>query len=280
MSKELRFGVGSASGRRSATWTLKATRNDVYLMQRRIGGHAKVSLHEDGPWRFALTSEHLAGPNPLQAPAGRDRRGAHEWQRPPEIAPGLTRAFSIFVPWFEVVDRPGAESAGVTWADPPPKGSAVEFDVFFATPAAKVSTHPGARSMGTRSVGTITLPNAERVYVVWWTPQITDAIQLQLDRLFSAEVLQNGQPVTGLGMLTFALENGVGVHVDVTLPDVIAFPRAALVDGAARCPRCGAMLGTPEERAKLLDAISSPKPAGLPVRHMSCGQYFRARLED
>jgi hypothetical protein len=90
------------------------------------------------------------------------------------------------------------ERVGVTWADAPPKGSAVEFDVFLATPAAKVSTHPGARSMGTRLVGTITLPNGELVYVVWWMPQITDAIQQQLDRLFSAEVLQNGQPVSGL----------------------------------------------------------------------------------
>jgi len=103
--------------------------------------------------------------------------------------------------------------------------------------------------MGTRSVGTITLPNRERVFVVWWRPQITDAIQQQLDRLFSAEVLQSGEPVTGLGKLTFALEDGVGVHIDVTLPDVVAFARAALADGEMRCPRCGATFGTPEERS-------------------------------
>jgi hypothetical protein len=280
MTNELRFGVGSASGRRSKTWLIKAQKNDVYLMQRRVGGDVKVSFHEGGPFRFALTAEHLKKPDRLQAPEGTDPRLAKAWPRPPEIAPGLTRAFSIFVPWFEVIERPGAERGSVTWADPPPKGSAVEFDVFFSTPTAEVSTHPGARSMGTRSVGTITLPNAERVFVVWWTPEITDAIQQQLDRLFSAEVLENGQPVSGLGMLTLAVENGVGVHIDVTLPDVVAFPRAALVDGEARCPRCGAMLGTPEERAKLVAAISSPRPAGLPVRHMSCGQYFRARLGE
>jgi hypothetical protein len=80
-------------------------------------------------------------------------------------------------------------------------------------------------------------------------------------------------------MLTFALEKGVGVHIDVSLPDVVAFPREALLDGEARCPRCRATLGTPEERVKLLDAISSPKPAAVPVRHMSCGQYLRVKLE-
>jgi hypothetical protein len=282
MSKRLRFGVGSATGPRSSTWILKAHRNDVYLTQRRIGRHIKVSFHETGPWRFALTTEHLASPHRLRAPAGRDPRGAHEWPRPPaDAASGVTRAFAIVIPWFEVRDRPGAEAGDVVWAETPPRGSSVEFDVFFVAPTALVTGHPGARSMGTRAVGSIALPNGERVFVVWWTPQITDTIQKQLDRLLSAEVLQDGKPVAGLSMLAFVIEEGLGVLVDVTLPDVVALSGTSLLNGEARCPRCGEMLGTQdEERAKLLVAMTAGTMAGVPVHHERCGQYFRVKLEE
>lgn len=282
VAKQLRFGVGNANGPRSITWTLKANKNDVYLMQRRVGRDMKVSFHEaPALWRVALTSEHLTKPNRLQVPAGKDPRLATEWLRPPaDAASGLTRAFAIVIPWFEVRDRPAAEPGDVVWADPPPQGSSVEFDIFFAAPAAIVNGHPGAHSMDTRAVGDFTLPNGERVFVVWWTPQITQAIQQQLDDFLSREVLQAGQPVSGLGMLGFGIENGVGVHLDLTVPDVAEFARAAFVRGEARCPRCGEVVGTQEDRAKILAAVSAGKPAGVPVRHLLCGQYFRARLVD
>jgi hypothetical protein len=280
MAKAVRFGVGSASGPRSNTWTLKAHRNDVYLMQRRVGGDMKVSFHAaPGPWRVALTSQHILKPNRLLVPPGKDPRLPTVWTRPPQDAAGLTRAFAIVVPWFEVRDRSGVEDSEVIWADLPPRGFAVEFDVFFAAPTAVIDGHPGARSMGTRAVGDLTLPNGERVFVVWWNAEITDAIQRQLDDFLSREVLQGGQPVSGLGMLGFGLENGVGVHLDLSVPDVFEFPRAALLDGQARCPRCDDLLGTPDERAAIVAAISAAKSIGVTVRHMRCGHYFRAKFD-
>jgi hypothetical protein len=281
VAKQLRFGVGNANGPRSMTWTLKANRNDVYLMQRRVGGEMKVSFHEaPAPWRFALTSEHLEKADRLQAPASADPRMATTWPRPPmDRAAGFTRAFAILVPWFEVRDRPDTEAGQVVWADPPPRGSYVEFDIFFAAPTANIDGHPSARSLGTRAVGDFTLPNGERVFVVWRTAEISDEMQQRLDRVLSAEVLDNGQPVAGLGLLGFSIENGVGVFVDLRMPDVVAFPRAALVNGVARCPRCSEVLGTQEDRAKILAAIGADKPAGVPVQHQRCGQYFRARLD-
>jgi hypothetical protein len=280
MVRELRFGVGAASGPRSNTWTIKGQRNDVYLMQRRVGGTVKVSLHEEGPWRFALTSEHLASPDRLQVPEGADPRMARAWSRPSPIAQGLTRAFAVVVPWFEIIDRPGTERAGVVWADTPPQGSSVQCDVFLAGPTAKVDGHPGAGSMGTQAVGDFELPNGDRVFVVWWAPKISESIQQQLDRLLSAEVLDDGHPVSGLSMLAFLIEDGVGAHIDVTLPDVTVVSRRALLDGEARCPRCAGALGEGEDRATLVDAISRATSSSMPVKHVRCGQVLRVRLED
>lgn len=275
-SRELRFGVGRADGPRSSTWTLKAQKNDVYLMQRQTGGDSKVSFHGDGgPWRFALTSEHLAKPDHLQVPAGVDPRLAKEWPRPPAIA-GVTHAFTIFVPWFEVIERSWVERVGVKWIDAPSRGSAVRFDVFFAAP--NVIMRPDTRSHGPFALGELVLDSGERVVVLWSTPRISDEVQEQLDRVLSAEVLKDGQPISGLGMLTFSIEDGRGVHVDVTLPDVVTFGRAAFLGGQADCPRCGAKLGAAEDRGQLLAALIAASVAGVPMRHMSCGQYFRARL--
>jgi hypothetical protein len=55
----LRFAVGSPLGPRSRTWRLwvRKRKNDVYIASRRLAGSVKVSLHEPGPSRFALTRE-------------------------------------------------------------------------------------------------------------------------------------------------------------------------------------------------------------------------------
>jgi hypothetical protein len=46
-----------------------SSKSDVYLSERRLAGDVKVSLHEPGPARFALTREHLGRPGPLVLPA-------------------------------------------------------------------------------------------------------------------------------------------------------------------------------------------------------------------
>lgn len=82
----LRFAVGEPDGLRSRTWRLwvPPNKSDVYIASRRTGYAVKVSLHEPGPARFALTKEYAAQPSALRPP-GDDPRGAHEGNR---LAPG------------------------------------------------------------------------------------------------------------------------------------------------------------------------------------------------
>jgi hypothetical protein len=102
----LRFAVGSTLGPRSRTWRLWVPRrkSDVYISSRSLGDSVKVSLHEPGPARYALTTEWVqrTGFQPLE---GTDRRLAVEWERPRPRPPRQSaRPFSITVPWDEVLD--------------------------------------------------------------------------------------------------------------------------------------------------------------------------------
>jgi hypothetical protein len=121
----LRFAVGTAGGPRSRTWRLWVPRgkSDVYVSSRRIANSVKVSLHEPGPSRFALTSEFVREQE-FVAPEGYDRRLAKEWNRP-RTSPGrVVRPFAIVVPWDEVVDREDRDTDGVLWTRLRPVGDA------------------------------------------------------------------------------------------------------------------------------------------------------------
>jgi hypothetical protein len=97
----LRFAVGTADGPRSSrTWRLWVPKgkSDVYVSSRRIANSVKVSLHEPGPSRFALTSEFVREQE-FVAPEGRDPRLAVEWNRPRTTPGRPVRPFAIVVPW-------------------------------------------------------------------------------------------------------------------------------------------------------------------------------------
>src|SRR4051794_32520708 len=95
----LRFAVGTAGGPRSRTWRLWGPKGngDVYASSRRIANSVKVSLHEPGPSRFALTSEFVRE-QAFVAPEGRDPRLAVEWNRPRTLPGCAVRPFAIVVP--------------------------------------------------------------------------------------------------------------------------------------------------------------------------------------
>jgi hypothetical protein len=220
----LRFAVGSPDGPRSRTWRLwvPPRKSDVYISSRRVASDVKVSLHEPGPSRLALTQEHVRGPNPIAVP-GADPRGAVEWERPrprlPEVP--MTRPFAILVPAEEVRDRDGSESGDVVWTAPPAPGMCVEYDVMYAAAGLTVEGYPGATSMGTELVGKVDLANGEQVWVVSWEHELGEAATGQYERLRNARIVgADGKRMEGMGALAFGVEDGgIGMFLDVTVDD-------------------------------------------------------------
>lgn len=151
----LRFAVGSATGGRSRTWRLwvRKGKSDVYISGRMLGSSVKVSLHEPGPSHFALTAEWVRRKG-FKVPEGRDPRLAVEWERPSPRPPRqIARPFSIILPYDEVLDREMHETGEIVWVPPPPESTCIHFDIVYIPADAVVTSHPGARSMGTGLVG-------------------------------------------------------------------------------------------------------------------------------
>lgn len=228
----LRFAVGSAAGPRSRTWRLWVPKgkSDVYVSSRRLGNSVKVSLHEPGPSRFALTREFIRA-GTYQATEGRDPRLAIEWERPrPKPPRQVARPFAIIVPWDEVLEREVEETGDVVWTPPPPVGRCVHFDLVYTPAGVTVTGHPGARSMGTELVGKVELENGEQVFVTSLVREMGAALRANVHRLRSARIMDaEGNPIEKTGMLAFGREPNpdaddgtfVGTLIDVTRPDEV-----------------------------------------------------------
>jgi hypothetical protein len=193
-------------------------KSDVYISSRRVANSVKVSLHEPGPSRFALTKEHVTGPNPIPV-RGDDPRGPIQWERARPRLPDapITRVFSILVPAGEVTDRSYPETSSIVWRTPPAEGMCVSYDVLYTAAGLTVEGHPGARSMGTELVGTLTLANGEQVWVVAWEHELDEKGRVQIERLRQARVFDaEGNKIENVGALMFGVEDSVGVFIDVT----------------------------------------------------------------
>ena len=200
-------------------------KSDVYISGRTLGASVKVSLHEPGPSRFALTSEWVRQTG-FHAPEGTHRRHAFEWNRPRACPPRqVARPFSIIVPDDEVLDREFPEKGQIVWVPAPPEGTCIHFDVVYLPPGAPCTGHPGARSMGTGLVGEVQLQNEERVFVTWLVRPMAEATRHLVKKLRTARVLdRDGNLVDKVGMLAFGTERNpdaddgtyVGTFIDVT----------------------------------------------------------------
>lgn len=226
----LRFAVGSPGGPRSRTWRLwvPPRKSDVYVSSRRVANSVKVSLHEPGPARFALTSEFVRL-SPFKVPEGRDPRLAIEWERPRPRPPAqIARPLALIVPWDEVTDRGYAETGNILWTPAPPEGTCIHFDLVYVPSGMPVTGHPGARSMGTELVGKVELENGDEVFVTSLIREMGAELRAQVERLRGATVLdRDGNRIEKTGMLAFGTEPNpdaedgtfVGTVVDVTRPD-------------------------------------------------------------
>ena len=143
-SKEevVRFAVGGPDEPRSCVWRVwkGKGKSDVYIAIRTLGGVLKVSLHESGVWRFALTKEfwEMRGENDAD-------RLIEKWERPQPLHEEVTSAFDIIVPSAELAlpRHPLPESAkkhtkNVTWVRPAPEGYATHFIVMYTEPGEPV----------------------------------------------------------------------------------------------------------------------------------------------
>jgi hypothetical protein len=226
----LRFAVGSPAGPRSRTWRLWVPRrkSDVYVSSRRVANSVKVSLHEPGPARFALTREFVQK-GTFKPPEGRDPRLAVEWERPRSRPPNsIARPLAIIVPWDEVLERGVEETGDVVWTSPPPEGTCVHFDVVYMPAGVTVVGHPGGRSMGTERVGKVDLENGEVVFVTSIVREMEEATRSKIAQMRSARILDaEGNLIQKTGMLAFGVESNpdaddgtfVGTVIDVTRPD-------------------------------------------------------------
>ena len=223
----LRFAVGNPTGARSRTWRLwvPKKKSDLYISSRTLGSSVKVSLHEPGPARFALTSEWVRRTG-FKAPEAKDRRLAVEWDRPRQRPPRqVARPFSIIVPYDEVLGRGSPEKAKVEWVSPPPEGNCILFDVIYVPATINVTSHPGARSMKTELVGEVRLENDVRVFVTAIVRPMEEALRRHVLKLRGAKIFDaEGKRIMKTGMLAFGTElnpdakdgTRVGVFLDVT----------------------------------------------------------------
>jgi len=100
----LRFALGTAEGTRSTIWTVFGSRNsdDVYVGARDALPMAKLSLHQSGRWRRALTQQGAAQQN---LPADADRV-FQRWEAPEAFGDGWIHAVIITIPGSSIQAAP------------------------------------------------------------------------------------------------------------------------------------------------------------------------------
>jgi hypothetical protein len=132
----VRFAVGTPTGRRSSIYRLWTSKNsvDAYLAVRVVAGTQKISFHmKTGSWSHSFVSAEKA--RPYVGASG--TRHIDIWRRPPDFAPGVTRAYTIIVPGTELRDPPRempGDGGNVVYVPPPVTGGMIHFDLLLASP--------------------------------------------------------------------------------------------------------------------------------------------------
>ena len=161
---------------RAASWKIWTRtgqgKHDVYLACRSLGGALKASLHASDSWHVGFLRSFLSRELDADHP-GRADPYIERWPRPPEIDPGVTLAYRIFVP-TSAVNIPIDDSLPESTIRIPvaPKGKGVEIAVIITGPDTKITDWPARRSMNTELVGKLDLKNAETVWVVHRTDDV------------------------------------------------------------------------------------------------------------
>jgi len=178
----LRFGIHDGAGHRAATWKLWTKtgtgKSDVYLTCREHYGIIHVSLHESGQWHTAFSPPTFEKDVKGAIPKFKDRF-IEKWNRPPEIAPGVTLALRIATPWWSMSQSvKEGRFKGVTWLPSAPELMATEIAILFTKPTTQITEWPGRSSMDTSFIGALLLANREIVWAVYRTADMPDLSSL------------------------------------------------------------------------------------------------------
>jgi hypothetical protein len=140
----LRFVVGEVEQPPwSGTWVAWGNegKGDIYVASRSIAGDLKVSLHQSGECRFALTSQHLRKPGRVA-----NNRNSLVWQMRENMGvPGMSRPLVINFPSSELhpmVEPP--KKAPLVFVAPAAPGGMTEISVVFTAPGITTDPWPGA----------------------------------------------------------------------------------------------------------------------------------------
>lgn len=166
----IRFGVRSAAGDKcSQVWKVVTERgrgrSDIYVTAHGLRKAFKISLHESGSWQYGLTEEYTRRPDSVRL-AGTTGRHLEIWDRPTELAPGLTRAFQVVIPSAAARHNCVETENDVTWVTASGPEEAVEFNIVLTKPPHPEVGWPGKDSMGASLAGTFELENGERAWVI------------------------------------------------------------------------------------------------------------------
>lgn len=162
----IRFGVGDPSGKHSSVWVATHNRNDVYLGSRNLMGRIKISFHQSGIGRVALTEQYQSNLKDAGRSALADRKMCR-WKMPDIPEQGAVLVARLVFPTAFLnshTDKKQNLKKPVVYIMPAPDTQAVEFGVFYS------KEHPNTLEEKLVKVSTpmffITLPNGQYVSLV------------------------------------------------------------------------------------------------------------------
>jgi len=179
MAKQnIRFGISDGK-MQAATWKVwtEPKKLDVYLACRELGGELKASLHESGQWHVGYSQKFFQEKVAGSGGHAQRNRFVQEWARPKPLSTQLTLAYRILTPHSAVTSPIGARQGKVSWLPNCPPGKATEIDIFLITGSKPVKDWPGKNGMGTKFVGSYSLPKGDSVWVVYWVTDMPNLFQ-------------------------------------------------------------------------------------------------------
>jgi len=179
----VRFLVENAVGRTSSTWRVwsNAKSADIYFAHRDAAGELKGSLHASGEWQLSMTQQRVKTASNVRGWDGHSRH-IMRWDRPPEMATGLTLAVEFGFLTAELQVIPSLNRTGCVVIPAAPSEQAILVAMFLAKPGAYLGGRwPGEQDMQSCHLADFPLPSGEQVYLVHTTMTPPPITLLDLD---------------------------------------------------------------------------------------------------